>query len=191
MPSLKGTRTERNLLASFAGESQARNRYTFFASAARKAGFEGIAAIFTETADNEKEHAKVFFKHLEGGDLQITATFPAGVIGDPAANLKAAAGGEHEEWTKLYPEAAKIAREEGFPKVAESFEQIAKVEREHEARYNKLAERLAKGETFKRAGSIRWKCLNCGYVAESGEAPKLCPACQHPQAYYVPWTDQS
>jgi len=191
MPSLKGTRTEKNLLASFAGESQARNRYTYFAGAARKAGFEGIAAIFIETAENEKEHAKVFFKHLEGGDVEITAAFPAGVIGDTATNLKAAAGGEHEEWSKLYPDAAKTAREEGFPQVAESFEQIAKVEREHEARYKKLAERLAKGETFKRSGSIRWKCLNCGYVAEGTEAPKLCPACQHPQAYYVPWTDQS
>jgi len=191
MPSLKGTRTEKNLLAAFAGESQARNRYTYFAGVARKAGFEGIAAIFVETAENEKEHAKVFFKHLEGGDVELTAIYPAGVIGDTLANLKAAAAGEHEEWGRLYPEAAKAAREEGFPKVAESFEQIAKVESWHEKRYNKLAERLAKGETFARATSIRWKCLNCGYVAETKEAPKVCPACQHPQAYYVPWTDQT
>jgi len=191
MPNLKGTKTEKNLLAAFAGESQARNRYTFFASAARKAGLEGIAGIFQETADNEKEHAKVYFQHLQGGMVELTASYPAGVIGDTLVNLKAAAAGEHEEWTALYPRAAEVASQEGFPEVATSFEQIAKVENWHERRYNQLAERLAKGEVFKRAGKIRWKCRNCGYVSEGLEAPATCPACKHPQAYHEPWTDQN
>jgi len=191
MASLKGSRTEKNLLAAFAGESQARNRYTYFASAARKAGLEGIAAIFLDTAENEKEHAKVFFNHLEGGMAEITASYPAGVIGDTLANLKAAAAGEHEEWGKLYPDAAAVAGEEGFPKVAESFTQIAKVESAHERRYNKLAERLGRNEVFRRPRKIAWKCRNCGYVVEAAEAPQTCPACSHPQAYYEPWTDQN
>ena len=189
MASLKGTKTEHNLLAAFAGESQARNRYTYFASAARKAGLNGISAIFTETAENEKEHAKVFFKHLEGGEVEITAAYPAGVIGDTLANLKAAAAGEKEEWSVLYPDATKTAQEEGFPEVAASFEQIAKVESWHERRYNRLAQRLEKNEVFARGEPIKWKCLNCGYVSESAEAPQLCPACKHPQAYQEPWTD--
>ncbi len=189
MASLKGTKTERNLLAAFAGESQARNRYTYFASAARKAGMNGISAIFTETAENEKEHAKVFFKHLEGGEVEITVAYPAGVIGDTLANLKAAAAGEKEEWSALYPDAAKTAQEEGFPEVAASFEQIAEVESWHERRYNRLAERLEKNEVFARGKAIKWKCLNCGYVSEGAEAPQLCPACKHPQAYQEPWTD--
>lgn len=191
MANLKGSKTERNLLAAFAGESQARNRYAYFASAARKAGYEGIGAIFSETAENEKEHAKVFFEHLQGGAVEITATYPAGVIGDTLANLRAAAAGEHEEWGKLYPEAATTARQEGFPEVAESFEQIAKVESWHERRYNRLIERLAGDQVFKRPANIRWKCRNCGYVAESSEAPAVCPACKHPRAYYEPWTDQT
>ena len=191
MADLKGSKTEKNLLAAFAGESQARNRYTFFASKARKEGLEGVAALFEETADNEKEHAKVFFRHLQGGTVEITATFPAGVVGATLDNVKAAAAGEHEEWSVLYPEAAETARKEGFPEVAASFDQIAKVENWHERRYNQLAERISKGEVFKRASKIRWKCRNCGYVAESGEAPSVCPACKHPQAYYEPWTDQN
>jgi rubrerythrin len=191
MPSLKGTQTEKNLLAAFAGESQARNRYTYFAGVARKAGLEGISAIFQETADNEKEHAKVFFKHLEGGEVEIVAAFPAGIIGDTVANLKAAAAGEKLEWGKLYPEAAETARREGFPQVAESFAQIAKVESWHERRYNLLVERLTKGEVFRRPQKIRWKCRNCGYVSEGPEAPATCPACKHPQAYQEPWTDQN
>jgi rubrerythrin len=189
MGSLKGSSTEKNLLAAFAGESQARNRYTYFASAARKAGFVGIQNIFMETAENEKEHAKVFFKHLEGGELEITAAYPAGVIGDTLANLKAAAAGEKLEWSVLYPEAVKTAREEGFPEVATSFEQIAEVEARHEARYNRLAQRLEKNEVFRRGKPIPWKCLNCGRVVEGTEAPEKCPACNHPQAYFEPWTD--
>jgi len=186
---MKGSQTEKHLLAAFAGESQARNRYTYFASAARKAGYEGIAAIFIETAENEKEHAEVFFKYLEGGEVEVTAAYPAGVIGETVANLKAAAAGEHMEWGTLYPEAAKTAEEEGFKEVAESFREIAEVEEEHEARYNKLAARVEKGEVFSRAAPIRWKCRNCGYVHEGTEAPKVCPACRHPQAYYEPFAE--
>lgn len=182
--SIKGTKTEKNLLASFAGESQARNRYTFFASAAKKEGFEQISRFFLETAENEKEHAKVFFKYLEGGEVEITASYPAGIIGDTKSNLEAAAAGENMEWTVLYAEAAKIASEEGFPDVAHSFEQIAKVEKFHESRYRKLAANIAKGEVFKKKASIKWHCINCGYVHEGDEAPKECPACKHPQAYY-------
>ena len=182
--SIKGTKTEKNLLASFAGEAQARNRYTFFARAAKKEGYEQISRIFLETAENEKEHAKVFFKYLEGGEVEITASYPAGVIGDTISNLKAAAEGENMEWTVLYSDAAKVAREEGFPDVARSFEQIAKVEMFHENRYRKLAENIAKGEVFKKKTATKWHCINCGYVFEGEEAPKECPACKHPQAYY-------
>jgi rubrerythrin len=189
MASLKGTQTEKNLLAAFAGESQARNRYTYFASKARKEGFVGISAIFTETADNEKEHAKVFFKHLQGGELEITASYPAGVVATTLDNLKAAAAGEKAEWSALYPDAAKTAKEEGFPEVAASFEQIGQVESRHETRYNKLAARVESGEVFKRTASIEWKCLNCGRVLAGSEAPEMCPACQHLKAHFEPWTD--
>jgi rubrerythrin len=182
--SIKGTKTEKNLLASFAGESQARNRYTFFASAAKKEGFEQISRIFLETAENEKEHAKVFFKYLEGGDIEITASYPAGIIGDTKTNLAAAAAGEHMEWTILYSDAAKVAREEGFPEIASSFEQISKVEMFHEKRYRRLLENITKSEVFKKKSSIKWHCINCGYLYEGEEAPKECPACKHPQAYY-------
>lgn len=182
--SIKGTKTEKNLLASFAGESQARNRYTFFAGAAKKEGLEQISRIFLETAENEKEHAKVFFKYLEGGDLEITASYPAGIIGDTKTNLAAAAAGENMEWTVLYSDAAKVAQEEGFPEVARSFEQISKVEMFHEKRYRKLLENMTKSEVFKKKSSIKWHCINCGYVYEGEEAPKECPACKHPQAYY-------
>ncbi len=184
MKSLKGTQTEKNLLKAFAGESQARNRYTYFAGAARKEGFEQIAAIFTETADNEKEHAKVFFKHLEGGDVEITASYPAGKIGTTRENLEEAAAGENMEWTTLYADFAKTAQDEGFPEAAQSFEQIAKVEKFHESRYRKLINNVAGGEVFKKKAPVKWHCINCGYVAEGNEAPKVCPACQHPQAYY-------
>ena len=182
--SIKGTKTEKNLLASFAGESQARNRYTYFASAARKEGFEQIANIFTETAENEKEHAKVFFKYLEGGDVEITACFPAGMIKDTKGNLGDAAAGENLEWTTLYQDFSKTARDEGFAEVARSFEQIAKVEKFHEARYRKFINNITNGEVFKKKTSIRWHCINCGYVVEGQEAPKECPACKHPQAFY-------
>jgi rubrerythrin len=182
--SIKGTKTEKNLLASFAGESQARNRYTFFASAAKKEGYEQISRIFLETADNEKEHAKVFFKYLEGGEVEITASYPAGVIGDTKSNLEAAAAGENMEWTVLYAEAAKIAREEGFADVAKSFEEISKVEKFHEGRYRKLAANMANGEVFKKKAKTKWHCINCGYIHEGEEAPAECPACKHPQAYY-------
>lgn len=182
--SIKGTKTEKNLLASFAGEAQARNRYTFFASVAKKEGYEQISRFFLETADNEKEHAKVFFKYLEGGEVEITASYPAGIIGDTKSNLEAAAAGENMEWTVLYADAAKIAREEGFPEVANSFEQIAKVEKFHESRYRKLAANIARGDVFKKKASVKWHCINCGYVHEGDEAPQECPACKHPQAYY-------
>ena len=182
--SLRGTQTEKNLLAAFAGESQARNRYSFFASAARKEGFEQIANIFTETAENEKEHAKVFFKHLEGGDTEITATYPAGTIKDTKSNLEAAAAGEKLEWTTLYVDFGKIAREEGFPDVARSFEQIARVEKFHESQYRKLIANIANGEVFKRKSVVKWHCINCGYIFEGTEPPKECPACRHPQSFY-------
>ena len=182
--SIKGTKTEKNLLASFAGESQARNRYTFFASAAQKEGYEQISRIFLETAENEKEHAKVFFKYLEGGDVEITASYPAGVIGDTKSNLEAAAAGENMEWTVLYSEAARVAKEEGFPEVARSFEQVSKVEMFHEKRYRKLAANIANGEVFKKKAPVKWHCINCGYVHEGNEAPKECPTCKHPQSYY-------
>lgn len=182
--SLKGTKTEKNLLASFAGESQARNRYTYFASAARKEGYEQIANIFTETAENEKEHAKIFFKHLEGGDVEVVAAYPAGMIKDTKSNLEAAAAGEKMEWTAIYSDFAKVAKEEGFPEVARSFEQVAKVEKFHESRYRRLIENVSKGEVFKKRASITWHCTNCGYVLEGAEAPKECPACKHPQSFF-------
>ncbi|PKN53466.1 MAG: rubrerythrin family protein [Deltaproteobacteria bacterium HGW-Deltaproteobacteria-13] len=182
--SIKGTKTEKNLLASFAGESQARNRYTFFASAAKKEGLEQISRIFLETAENEKEHAKVFFQYLEGGEVEITAGYPAGVIGDTKSNLEAAAAGENMEWTTLYANFANIAKEEGFPEIARSYEQISKVENFHEKRYRKLAANIAGSEVFKKKTSTKWHCINCGYVYEGDEAPKECPACKHPQSYY-------
>ena len=182
--SIKGTQTEKNLLAAFAGESQARNRYTYFASAARKEGFEQIANIFTETAENEKEHAKVFFKYLEGGDTEIVAAYPAGMIKDTKSNLEAAAAGENMEWTTIYADFSKTARDEGFPEIARSFEQIAKVEKFHESRYRKLVNNVANGEVFKKKSAVKWHCMNCGYVFEGTEAPKECPACKHPQAFY-------
>jgi rubrerythrin len=182
--SLKGTKTEKNLLAAFAGESQARNRYTYFSGAARKEGLEQIANIFAETAENEKEHAKVFFKHLEGGEVTITAGYPAGSIKDTRSNLEAAAEGEKMEWTSIYADFAKAAKDEGFPEVARSFEQISKVEKFHEARYRKLIANISKSEVFRRGAPVKWYCINCGYVIEGAEAPKECPACKHPQAYY-------
>lgn len=182
--SVKGTQTEKNLLASFAGESQARMRYTYFASQARKEGFEQIANIFLETAENEREHAKVFFKYLEGGDVVITAGYPAGIIGDTKTNLEQAAAGELMEWSTLYNNFADVAKQEGFTEIARSFEQIAKVEKFHESRYRKLLENITKGEVFKRPEPRKWHCINCGYVFEGTEAPKVCPACQHPQSYY-------
>ena len=183
---IKGTKTEKNLLAAFAGESQARNRYTYFASVAKKEGYEQIAAIFLETAENEKEHAKRFLKFLDGGAAEITATFPAGRIGTTAENLKSAAEGENEEWTKLYPAFASVAEEEGFKEIAAAFRSIAKVETEHEKRYLRLRERVTKGSAFKREGKATWKCRNCGYHHEGAEAPDICPACLHPKAYFEP-----
>ncbi len=182
--SIQGTKTEQNLLKSFAGESQARNRYNYFASVAKKEGFVQISNIFTETADNEKEHAKVFFKYLEGGATEITASYPAGKINDTKANLEAAAAGEKEEWGQLYPEFAQVASEEGFPEIARSFEQIAKVEQFHEARYRKLIDNIANQKVFKKDKPVKWHCANCGYVFEGPEAPQECPACKHPQAHY-------
>ena len=181
---LKGSKTEKNLLASFAGESQARNRYTYFSSVARKAGFEQIAAIFLETADNEKEHANRFFKLLEGGDVEIQASYPAGVTGDTAANLEAAAAGENLEWTKLYKEAEDVAQEEGFEEIAGQFKEIAEVEEQHEKRYRKLLKNIKEDKVFKKDSVVKWKCRNCGYVHEGKEAPEECPACAHPQGFY-------
>jgi rubrerythrin len=184
MASIKGTKTEQNLLKSFAGESQARNRYTYFASVAKKEGFEQISAIFIETADNEKEHAKVFFKYLEGGDLEITAMYPAGKIGTTAENLAAAAAGELAEWGTIYPEFAAVAEAEGFLDIAESYRQIAEVEAHHEDRYNRLLANVKGGMVFKKGAPAKWICRNCGYVSEGVEAPTICPACKHPQSYY-------
>ncbi|MBQ8581889.1 MAG: rubrerythrin family protein [Alistipes sp.] len=184
--SLKGTKTEQNLLKAFAGESQARTRYTFFASVAKKEGYEQISGLFMETAEQEKEHAKRFFKFLEGGDLEITATYPAGKIGTTQENLLAAAQGENEEWDVLYPAFAAVADEEGFPAVAAAFRNIAKVEAEHERRYLKLLSRLTDGDFFHRDGKIWWQCRNCGFIVEAENAPKACPACLHPQSYFEP-----
>ena len=186
MAELKGSQTERNLLAAFAGESQARNRYTFFASVARKQGYEQIAAIFLDTADNEKEHAKLFFTQLQGGDVEIQASYPAGVIGDTAANLEAAADGERLEWTVLYQRFEQVAREEGFGEIAHIFKEVAEVEEQHERRYRKLLERVRSGTVFERDTVVQWHCRNCGYVHEGKSAPKACPACRHPQAYFEP-----
>jgi rubrerythrin len=182
--SIKGTQTEKNLVKAFAGESQARNRYTYFASAAKKEGLEQIAAIFLETAENEKEHAKVFFKFLEGGDVEIIADYPAGKIADTKTNLEAAAAGENMEWTTLYADFAKTAKAEKFPEIAVAFEQIAKVEKFHESRYRRLVNNIGKKEVFKKKTVVKWHCLNCGYVFEGNHAPQECPACKHPQAYY-------
>ncbi len=184
MKELKGSETEENLLKAFAGESQARNRYTYFASVARKEGFEQIAGIFEETADNEKEHAKVFFKHLQGGAREIIATYPAGKIGTTEENLTAAAEGEKMEYSVLYPEFEKIARKEGFNHIADSFKEIAEVEEQHEKRYRKLLANVKDGKVFKKDAVVKWHCRNCGYVHEGKEAPKICPACAHPQSYY-------
>lgn len=184
MKSLKGSKTEQNLLKAFAGESQARNRYTYFASAAKKEGFEQIQAIFLETAENEKEHAKVFFKFLEGGDVEIVATYPAGKICTTAENLLEAANGENMEWTKLYTDFEETAKKEGFDEVAREFKEIAEVEQQHEKRYRKLLENVKTGKVFKKDTKVKWKCRNCGYVHEGPTAPTKCPACSHPQAYY-------
>jgi rubrerythrin len=188
--SIKGTQTEKHLLAAFAGESQARNRYTYFAKVAKKEGYEQISAIFAETAENEKEHAKRFFKFLEGGMVEIQAGYPAGVIGTTAENLAASAAGENEEWTKLYPHFANVAEQEGFPQVAAAFRMIAKAEERHEARYNYYLKQVQDGTVFKRAGPSRWKCGNCGYVHEGPEAPEMCPACLHPRAYFEEYVVQ-
>jgi rubrerythrin len=181
---LKGSQTEKNLLTAFAGESQARNRYTFYAGAARKAGFVQIADIFEETADQEKEHAKRLFKFLQGGEVEITATFPAGVIGELAENLKAAAAGEHYEWTEMYPGFAKVAQAEGFPKIAEAFTAIAVAEKQHEKRYNDLRANVLAGKVFRREKPVVWRCRNCGYLHTGTEAPLVCAACVHPQAQF-------
>lgn len=184
MKSVKGTKTEQNLLKSFAGESQARGRYVYFASIAKKEGYEQIAAIFNETAEQEKEHAKRFFKFLEGGMVEITASYPAGILSTTVENLKAAAAGENEEWSELYPEFAKVADEEGFPQIAEAFRRIATVEVGHEARYLKLYERMINGTVFEDEEEIEWQCRNCGYIHKGKKAPEVCPACQHPKAYF-------
>ena len=185
MATIVGTQTEKNLLKAFAGESQAKNRYTFFAKQAKKDGYEQISALFLETALNEEQHAKTFFKYLTSGEaVEITAAYPAGIIGSTVDNLLAAAAGENEEWTELYPEFAKIAEEEGFADVARTFRNIAKVEKEHEARYKKLAENIQKEQVFEKEETIRWKCRKCGHVHEGKEAPTTCPTCDHPQGYF-------
>jgi rubrerythrin len=181
---LKGSETEKNLLKAFAGESQARNRYTYFASVAKKEGYEQISGIFLETAENEKEHAKVFFQYLEGGEVEIQAVYPAGKIGTTEENLLHSAEGEKLEYSNLYPDFEKTARKEGFNDIAESFKQIGEVEEQHEKRYRKLLEDVKNKKVFKRDKVIKWKCRNCGYVHEGKEAPEVCPACKHPQSYY-------
>ncbi len=189
MGSIKGTKTEQNLLKAFAGESQARMRYDYFASQAKKEGLEQISALFIETSLNEREHAKVFFKFLEGGPVEIIAVYPAGKIGTTLENLQAAADGEKEEWSSLYPEFARIAEEEGFAEVAAAFTAIAKVETAHENRYRKLHDNLEAGKVFKKDGKVTWKCTNCGYLHEAESAPDKCPSCQHPQAYFEVWVE--
>ena len=181
---LKGSQTEKNLLAAFAGESQARNRYTFFASVAKKEGYEQISAIFQETSDNEKEHAQLFFNHLKGGTVEITASYPAGVIGSTAENLEAAAEGEKLEWGTLYPNFAEVAEGEGFKNIARTFLMVAKVENYHERRYRKLLANIEQNKVFKKDSPIKWKCRNCGYVFEGSEAPERCPVCDHPRSYF-------
>ena len=189
MKSIKGTKTEQNLLKAFAGESQARSRYTFFAQVAKEEGYEQIAGVFMETAEQEREHAKRFFSFLEGGDLEITATYPAGKIGTTSENLLAAAMGENEEWDVLYPTFAAIAEEEGFPEVARAFRMVSTVEVEHENRYLKLLSRITDGNFFHRDGEIWWQCRNCGFVCKAKDAPRICPTCQHSQAYFEPKRD--
>ena len=184
MADLKGSKTEKNLITSFAGESQARNRYTYFASQAKKEGFVQIAHIFEETANQEKEHAKRFFKQLQGGDVMVEAAFPAGVIGTTAENLKAAAAGEHEEWSDMYPGFAKVAREEGFETAAKIWEAVCVAEKQHEKRYLDLLKNIEAGKVFKKDQSVVWRCLNCGYLHEGTDAPESCPACAHPLAYF-------
>ena len=186
---LKGSRTEKNLLAAFAGESQARNRYTFFASVAKKEGYEQISDIFRETADNEKEHAELFFKLLEGGVVEITAAYPVGVIKSTKENLKEAAEGEKLEWGTLYPDFAEVAEEEGFKDVARTFQMVAKVENYHEQRYRKLLANVEQGKVFKKDTTIKWKCRNCGYVHEGREAPERCPVCDHARSYFEVWCE--
>lgn len=182
--SIKGTQTEKNLLMTFAGESQARNRYTYFASVAKKEGYEQIAAIFTETADQEKEHAKRMFKFLEGGSVEITATYPAGVIGKTVDNLQAAAAGEHEEWSELYPHSADVAEQEGFPEIAAMYRNICIAEKGHEERYRTFVANVEAAKVFAKDGEVVWQCRNCGYIHVGKEAPQVCPACLHPQAYF-------
>jgi rubrerythrin len=182
--SVKGTRTEKNLLAAFAGESQARNRYTYFASVAKKEGYEQIAALFLETAENEREHAKRYFQYLEGGDVEIAAAYPAGVIGNTAENLEASAKGENMEWTQIYKDMGDVAEEEGFPEIAALYRNISKVERQHEKRYLKLLENVRGGKVFKAEAPSKWKCRNCGYIHEGTEPPENCPTCAHPMAYF-------
>jgi len=184
-----GSQTEKNLLAAFAGESQARTRYTFFSSQARKEGYEQISAIFQETSDNEKEHAQLFFNHLKGGMVEIKATYPAGVTGSTAENLKAAAEGEKLEWGKLYPDFADVAEREGFRDVCTTFRMVAKVESYHERRYNKLLESLTQGKVFSKDQPIKWKCRNCGFVLEGAQAPESCPVCTHPKAFFEAWVE--
>jgi rubrerythrin len=181
---IAGSQTEKNLLIAFAGESQARNRYTYFAGAAKKEGLVQVANIFEETANQEKEHAKRFFKFLEGGDVQITEIFPAGKIGTTLENLRAAAAGEEHEWTEMYPGFAKVAREEGYNAVAAAFQAISIAEKQHGKRYKELADNLESGKVFKRNGKVVWRCMNCGYLHESEEAPEVCPACLHPKAHF-------
>jgi rubrerythrin len=186
---LKGSQTEHNLMAAFAGESQARTRYAFFGNVAKKEGYEQISAIFQETADNEKEHAELFFKHLKGGMVEITADYPAGVIGSTMENLKAAAEGEKIEWGTLYPNFAKVAEKEGFKDVARTFRMVAKVENYHERRYRKLLANVEQGKVFKKDSRTMWKCRNCGYVVEGTQAPEKCPVCQHARSYYEVWCE--
>lgn len=185
----KGSQTEKNLLAAFAGESQARTRYTFFASQAKKEGFEQIGAIFEETSGNEKEHAELFFKHLQDGMVEIKASYPAGIIGTTAENLKAAAAGEKLEWGTLYPNFGDVAAQEGFPQVAATFRAVAMVEAYHERRYLKLLDSVNQGKVFKKDAPIKWKCRNCGFVMESAEAPGMCPVCGHPRSYFEAWVE--
>jgi rubrerythrin len=185
----KGSQTEKNLLAAFAGESQARTRYTFFASQAKKEGYEQIAAIFEETSGNEKEHGELFFKHLKGGIVEITSAYPAGTIASTAENLKAAAAGEKLEWGTLYPNFGDIAEKEGFPEVARTFRAVAKVEAYHERRYLKLLDSVTQGKVFKKDQPIKWKCRNCGLVIEASEAPTACPTCMHPKSYFEVWVE--
>ncbi|MDD5069460.1 MAG: rubrerythrin family protein [Candidatus Omnitrophica bacterium] len=184
MKSIKNSQTEKNLLAAFAGESQARNRYTFFAKQAEKEGYQQIGAIFLETAENEAVHAKTFFKFLEGGEVEITASYPAGIIGKTSDNLREAAAGENAEWTTLYKQAAETAEKEGYEKVAETFREIAKVEYQHEMRYKKLLSNIDNDTVFKKSAAVKWKCRKCGYIHEDTTAPQICPACKHPQSYY-------